>query len=473
MLNEERGMVRHFLARQVGGDRQLVWLHVREGARLDAGVFAAEIARLQRLAGEVPEVVPVLYGGVSGSVAWAASPVLGGAIPLVDAARGSGLVPADLEVLIGIGRCLVRAHVQAEISAEACGSRRTPDEGAPSPVEDEARPSASGQEGGRAGELPTPRPSETSDTVKSAPSRDARDNVTHAPAVAASRPSEAPGTLRSAVPPRDARDDASDAPPVALRWPPVPDLPDLDPMPLGPRLPTPSAPSTPPRSPRLPVTPAPSAHPRSRGTPGRCVPARWFGAVLALAFVLGGAAAVLWWEPPRRVVPRAWGQWSRSQRFEPPYRAWLDRSSDALSRCRKRPRRRSRPGPPRTAPPLPHGRPGRRRRRSPIPVTVSSLVSIRRAFTEQRRECRCDRCLVLPSAWLRCSLVETASRSPGHGPMTTRCCCGWATRRISPYVREVGSITGMAGPMCARILSTRTNAGRARAALPRAGCRTG
>ncbi|WP_437631856.1 hypothetical protein [Sorangium sp. So ce854] len=110
LLSEERGMVRHFLARQVGDTRALVWLHLREGARLDEGVFTEEIARLRRLADEVPEVVPVLYGGVSGSVAWAASPVLGDAVPLLDAARESELGPDALQVLIDVGRCLVRAH---------------------------------------------------------------------------------------------------------------------------------------------------------------------------------------------------------------------------------------------------------------------------------------------------------------------------------------------------------------------------
>ncbi|WP_437600113.1 hypothetical protein WMF28_00970 [Sorangium sp. So ce590] len=38
--------------------------------------------------------------------------------------------------------------------------------------------------------------------------------------------------------------------------------------------------------------------------PGRRSPSRWFGAVLALAFVLGSAAAVLRWGPPRHAVPR-------------------------------------------------------------------------------------------------------------------------------------------------------------------------
>ncbi|AUX20876.1 uncharacterized protein SOCEGT47_013520 [Sorangium cellulosum] len=103
-------MVRHFLARQLGDTRKLVWLHLREGARLDEGVFAEEIARLQRLSDEVPEVVRVLYGGVSGSVAWAATPVLSDAIPLLEATRGHELGPTCLKVLIDIGDCLVRAN---------------------------------------------------------------------------------------------------------------------------------------------------------------------------------------------------------------------------------------------------------------------------------------------------------------------------------------------------------------------------
>ncbi|WP_438007378.1 protein kinase [Sorangium sp. So ce321] len=110
ILNEERGMVRHFLARQIGDKRDLVWLHIRDGSSLDEAVFAEDMERLQRLSDEVPEIVRVLYGGVSGSVAWAATPVLSDAIPLVDATRENDLGPADLKVLIDIGRCLVRAH---------------------------------------------------------------------------------------------------------------------------------------------------------------------------------------------------------------------------------------------------------------------------------------------------------------------------------------------------------------------------
>ncbi|WP_438014486.1 protein kinase [Sorangium sp. So ce315] len=438
LLSEERGLVRHFLARQVGDTGALVWLHLHEGARLDAGLFAEEIARLQRLADEVPEVVPVLYGGVSGPVAWAASPALGDAIPLLDATRGNDLGPADLQVLIDVGRCLVRAHelsfihgalspdrvfvgddgryaithfgfarlfqlgpedarqdpygyappelfsggrlgpradvygfgtimyellckralspwtrppsfpsgippmlqVMVQRALEEDPARRQPSidellsvltpfaraweelgvpphpaptdtvaepssarcnthEAAPTLVEDEASALASGEEGRRAGELPTPRTSDVSDTVESAPPRDAADSVTDASPVATRQPPETPATLRSVIPPRDARDSVSHVPPVALRSPPVPELPDLEPM-----LPVPPVPSSPPRSPVLPVPPAPSTRARSRRTPGRHSPPRWFAAALALAFVLGSAVAVLRREPPRHTALR-------------------------------------------------------------------------------------------------------------------------------------------------------------------------
>ncbi|KYG09361.1 hypothetical protein BE21_18385 [Sorangium cellulosum] len=438
LLNEERGLLRHFLARQVGDTGALVWLHVHEGARLDADLFAEEIARLQRLAGEVPEVVPVLYGGVNGDVAWAASPVLGDAIPLLDATRGNDLGPADLKLLIDVGRCLVRAHERsvihgalspdrvfiggdgrtaithfgfarlfqlgpedarqdpygyappelfsgdplgpradvygfgtimyellcrralspwtrppsfpsgippmlqvmmqraleenpnrrqrsidemlsvltpfaraceelgappapphADVFAEPASARREPHEAASILVEDEASAFASGEERGRAGELPAPRPSDVPATVESAPPRDVADSVTDASPVATPRPSETPATLKSAIPPRDARDNVAHAPPVALRSPPAPELPDLEPM-----LPVPPVRSTPPLSPVLPVPPVPSTPPRSSRTPGRRSPPRWFGAVLALAFVLGSAAAVLWRDLPRHTAPR-------------------------------------------------------------------------------------------------------------------------------------------------------------------------
>ncbi|CAN91449.1 hypothetical protein sce1291 [Sorangium cellulosum So ce56] len=111
----ERGAVDTFLARRPGDSRELICLHVREGARIEADLFAAEIERLQRVAAEIPEIVPVLYGGVAGSVAWAVSPVHEGAVRLVDAMRGADLGPAVLKTLIDLGGCLARAHVLSAI----------------------------------------------------------------------------------------------------------------------------------------------------------------------------------------------------------------------------------------------------------------------------------------------------------------------------------------------------------------------
>ncbi|KYF89737.1 hypothetical protein BE20_19780 [Sorangium cellulosum] len=123
----------------------------------------------------------------------------------------------------------------ANIFAEPSGARCKPAEGEPLPMEDEAEPLGSGDQGGRASALPTPRPSEAPDTVKSMmPPQDARHNATNAPPVAAPRPPDTPDTLKSAVPPRNARDNATDAPPVAPPLPPAPDLPDLDPVLLDP-----------------------------------------------------------------------------------------------------------------------------------------------------------------------------------------------------------------------------------------------
>ncbi|WP_437769758.1 protein kinase [Sorangium sp. So ce764] len=111
----ERGAVDTFLARRPGDTRDLVCLHIREGARIRPDLFATEIERLQRVAAEIPEIVPVLYGGVAGSVAWAVSPVHEGAVRLVDAMRGADLGPAVLKTLIDLGGCLARAHALSAI----------------------------------------------------------------------------------------------------------------------------------------------------------------------------------------------------------------------------------------------------------------------------------------------------------------------------------------------------------------------
>ncbi|WP_441288454.1 protein kinase [Sorangium sp. KYC3313] len=111
----ERGAVDTFLARPLGDTTGLVRLHIREGARIQPDRFAAEIEFLQRVAAEIPEIVPVLHGGVTGSVAWAVSPVQGGAVRLVDAMRGADLGPAVLKTLIDLGSCLARAHALSAI----------------------------------------------------------------------------------------------------------------------------------------------------------------------------------------------------------------------------------------------------------------------------------------------------------------------------------------------------------------------
>ncbi|WP_437899330.1 protein kinase domain-containing protein [Sorangium sp. So ce124] len=111
----ERGAVDTFLARPLGDTTGLVRLHIREGARIQPDLFAAELERLQRVAAEIPEIVPACYGGTAGSVAWAVSPVQGGAVRLVDAMRGVNLGPAVFKTLIDLGSCLARAHALSAI----------------------------------------------------------------------------------------------------------------------------------------------------------------------------------------------------------------------------------------------------------------------------------------------------------------------------------------------------------------------
>ncbi|WP_437971098.1 protein kinase [Sorangium sp. So ce260] len=116
LVNElDRGMVRTFLARQLGDTRELVWVHVREGARIERDVFAAEIERLQRLADEVPQVARVLYGGVRGTVAWAATPFHKDAIRLRDATRAADLGLTAVRMLLELGQSLARAHERGAV----------------------------------------------------------------------------------------------------------------------------------------------------------------------------------------------------------------------------------------------------------------------------------------------------------------------------------------------------------------------
>ena len=50
------GMVRTFLARQVGDEGATVWLHVREGQALDRKAFTSELKRLQDISRAVPQI---------------------------------------------------------------------------------------------------------------------------------------------------------------------------------------------------------------------------------------------------------------------------------------------------------------------------------------------------------------------------------------------------------------------------------
>lgn len=106
----ERGMVRTFLARPIGDPRGLVWLHMREGARMDRKLFASEIDRLQRLSDKVPEIVRVHYGGVRQDVAWAVSTFHKDAIRLKDATRGADLGMTAIDEVGEIGIFVQRAN---------------------------------------------------------------------------------------------------------------------------------------------------------------------------------------------------------------------------------------------------------------------------------------------------------------------------------------------------------------------------
>jgi eukaryotic-like serine/threonine-protein kinase len=112
LLSElDRGMVRTFLARQIGDTKDLVWLHLRDGTRFTQREFADELRRLQRICDQVPQLVRVLYGGMSGSTAWAASAfVESGAIRLKEATRAADLGLTALKMVIEIGECIASAN---------------------------------------------------------------------------------------------------------------------------------------------------------------------------------------------------------------------------------------------------------------------------------------------------------------------------------------------------------------------------
>ncbi|WP_438005223.1 protein kinase [Sorangium sp. So ce321] len=103
------GMVRTFLAQQVGDEGATVWLHLREGQPMDRTAFASELQRLQTIARAVPQVEPVLYGDAGGLSAWVACRRSHG-ISIKDATRGADLGVTALRMVIEIARAIQRCH---------------------------------------------------------------------------------------------------------------------------------------------------------------------------------------------------------------------------------------------------------------------------------------------------------------------------------------------------------------------------
>ncbi|KYF96945.1 hypothetical protein BE17_49620, partial [Sorangium cellulosum] len=105
-------MVRTVLARQLGDTTETVWLHLREPGPIDRAAFAAEIERLQEIARAGSELDPVLYGDVSGSVAWVATRRRGSAVPVTEEMRGVELGAAALETVIALAEGIARCHAE-------------------------------------------------------------------------------------------------------------------------------------------------------------------------------------------------------------------------------------------------------------------------------------------------------------------------------------------------------------------------
>ncbi|AGP40216.1 hypothetical protein SCE1572_40360 [Sorangium cellulosum So0157-2] len=103
------GMVRTFLAQQVGDEGATVWLHLREGQSMDRTAFASELQRLQEIARAVPQLEPVLYGDAGGLSAWVACRRSHG-ISLKDATRGADLGATALQMVIDVARAIQRCH---------------------------------------------------------------------------------------------------------------------------------------------------------------------------------------------------------------------------------------------------------------------------------------------------------------------------------------------------------------------------
>ncbi|WP_437758128.1 serine/threonine protein kinase [Sorangium sp. So ce1389] len=103
-------MIRTLLARQLGDATDTVRLHLRDPGLIDGAAFTAEIERLQELARAVPQIEPVLYGDVSGSVAWVATRRRGPAVPVTEARRGADPGPAALETVIALAEVIAQCH---------------------------------------------------------------------------------------------------------------------------------------------------------------------------------------------------------------------------------------------------------------------------------------------------------------------------------------------------------------------------
>ncbi|WP_437309219.1 serine/threonine protein kinase [Sorangium sp. So ce388] len=117
------GMVRTVLARQLGDTDETVWLHLREPGPIDRAAFAAEVQRVQAIARAVPQLEPVLYGDVSGSVAWVATRRRGPAVPFTEAQRGAGLGAAALETVIALAEVIARCHAQGWVHGSLSSER--------------------------------------------------------------------------------------------------------------------------------------------------------------------------------------------------------------------------------------------------------------------------------------------------------------------------------------------------------------
>ncbi|WP_434043543.1 MULTISPECIES: serine/threonine protein kinase [Sorangium] len=104
------GMLRTFLARQLGDTDTLVWLHVREQVDLERSVFVSELEHLVRLPEQVPDIHTVLYGDVSGGIAWAASPYLADARRLMETVDGAESGPTVIRRVIELGERLSRCY---------------------------------------------------------------------------------------------------------------------------------------------------------------------------------------------------------------------------------------------------------------------------------------------------------------------------------------------------------------------------